>query len=168
MDRSILHRIGAALLLALALPAVSHAQTLHAKLISYEEVPAVSSRGTGRFTADINDNRQTIRYELTYQDLEGTVQQAHIHFAQPGVNGGIVVFLCSNLPNPPTATPACPTPGGTVTGTIAADNVIGGAAAQLLSSGEFDELVTAMRAGLTYANVHSSLVPAGEIRGQIR
>ena len=30
------------------------------------------------------------------------MQQAHIHFAQRGVNGGITVFLCTNLGNGPT------------------------------------------------------------------
>ena len=32
-------------------------------------------------------------YTLRYSDLEGQIRQAHIHFAQKGVNGGIVVFL---------------------------------------------------------------------------
>ena len=42
-----------------------------------------------------------------------------------------------------------------------------GPAGQGLAPGEFDELVRAMRAGATYANVHTTLVPGGEIRGQI-
>ena len=33
---------------------------------------------------------------------------------------------------------------------------------------EFAELVKAIRAGLTYANVHTSKFPGGEIRGQIK
>lgn len=33
---------------------------------------------------------------------------------------------------------------------------------------EFAEILKAIRAGLTYANVHSTKFPAGEIRGQIR
>jgi CHRD domain-containing protein len=39
---------------------------------------------------------------------------------------------------------------------------------QGLEPGAFDELVRAMRAGFTYANVHSNRFPAGEIRGQIK
>ena len=35
-----------------------------------------------------------------------------------------------------------------------------GPAAQGIAAGEFDELVEALRAGVAYANVHSSLVPA--------
>ena len=53
-----------------------------------------------------------------------------------------------------------------MTGTIAAADVIG-PAAQGIAPGEFRELVRAMRAGATYANVHSTTFPAGEIRGQI-
>ncbi len=33
--------------------------------------------------------------------------------------------------------------------------------------GEFDELVSALRAGATYVNVHTDGRPGGEIRGQI-
>ena len=53
-----------------------------------------------------------------------------------------------------------------------ASNVVGpppgGPQPQQLLAGEFDELVAAIRAGVTYANIHSSLSPGGEIRGQIR
>jgi len=34
--------------------------------------------------------------------------------------------------------------------------------------GGLDELIAAMRAGVTYANVHSQVSPGGEIRGQLR
>jgi hypothetical protein len=33
---------------------------------------------------------------------------------------------------------------------------------------EFDELVRAIRAGVTYVNVHSETFPGGEIRGQLK
>jgi CHRD domain len=42
-----------------------------------------------------------------------------------------------------------------------------GPAGQGISAGQFDELVDAIRAGATYANVHTTLYPGGEIRGQI-
>ena len=38
---------------------------------------------------------------------------------------------------------------------------------QGIEAGSFAELVRAMRAGATYANVHSEHFPSGEIRGQI-
>ena len=92
--------------------------------------------------------------------------QAHIHFAQKSVNGAISVFLCSNLGNGPAGTQACP-PSGTISGTIVAANVTAGAAAQGIAAGELAELLAAIRAGKTYANVHSTKFPGGEIRDQI-
>ena len=50
--------------------------------------------------------------------------------------------------------------------TFTAADVIG-PADQGISAGEFDELVKAMRNGVTYANVHSSTFPMGEIRAQL-
>ncbi len=134
-------------------------------LVGYEEVPAVSTAGGGTFQAAISPSADEIRYELSYSALQGNVTQAHIHFGQESVNGGISVFLCSNLGNGPAGTQACP-PSGTVTGTIRPVDVIG-PTAQGIAPGEFAELVKALRAGVAYANVHSSIWPGGEIRGQL-
>ena len=134
-------------------------------LVGYEEAPAVMTDGGGSFRAVISRTADEIRYELTYSGLEGNVTQAHIHFGQKDVSGGISVFLCSNLGNGPAGTQACP-PSGTVTGTIRPVDVIG-PVGQGIAAGEFDELVQALRDGLAYANVHSSLVQTGEIRGQL-
>ncbi len=134
-------------------------------LIGYEEVPAVSTLGGGTFRAAISRSADEIRYELTYDNLQGNTLQSHIHFGQESVNGGISVFLCSNLGNGPAGTQACPQ-SGTVTGTITPVDVIG-PAGQGIAPGEFAELVKALRAGVAYANVHSSLWPGGEIRGQL-
>ncbi len=54
----------------------------------------------------------------------------------------------------------------TVTGTITPANVIG-PAAQGIAAGQWDKIVAAMRAGVAYANVHTTNFPQGEIRGQI-
>jgi glucose-1-phosphate thymidylyltransferase len=70
------------------------------------------------------------------------VLQAHIHFGQPGVNGGIVTLLCTNLGNGPAGTPLCPA-SGTVTGTISAATVVGAAAAQRIAAGELAEVIRA-------------------------
>ncbi|MES2564734.1 MAG: CHRD domain-containing protein [Pseudomonadota bacterium] len=135
---------------------------------------AVSTKATGRFRAAINERADMIEYELNYADLEGTVTQAHIHFGQAHTVGGIVVWLCQTAVNPAPAsvaavTPVCPqnTAGGPVTGTITPAQVLA-QTLQGIDAGEFDELVRAIRAGATYVNVHSSLHPPGEIRGQLR
>ena len=102
-----------------------------------------------------------IDYTLSYSDLEAPALVAHIHFGNRFTSGGISAFLCGGG-----GKPACPTPGGTVTGTIMAADVIG-PAAQGIAPGEFAELIRAIRAGVTYVNVHSTKFPADEIRGQV-
>jgi hypothetical protein len=136
-------------------------------LTGFEEVPAISTSGSGSFQSSINDEAGEIYYGLTFGNLESAVTQAHIHFENRTNNGPIVVFLCSNLPSAPAGTQPCPAGGGTVTGTIRATDIGGGAAAQGLDAGEFDEFVRALRAGATYVNVHSVDRPAGEIRAQL-
>lgn len=146
-----------------------HENRLRAKLRGYQEVPAVSTLASGDFRATIHDNAR-IDYELSYRDLQAPVAQAHIHFGQRAVNGGISVWLCGTAALPgPAGTPVCPsTNPATVTGTITATNVIGPGGAQQLGAGELAELLSAIRAGVTYANVHTSVSPGGEIRGQIK
>lgn len=137
-------------------------------LVGYEEVPALSTGANGEFRARISEDQSNIRYRLSYSDLEGSVTQAHIHLGQKGVNGGISVWLCSNLASPPTpaGVQPCPVPPATISGTITADSVVG-PAGQGLAAGEFAELVRAIRAGATYVNVHSTKYPGGEVRSQI-
>ena len=154
------------LALALALPAAAHDNHYKANLDGFEEVPAVLSPAVGKFTARLNKAGTELAYELRYEDFANTVTQAHIHFAQKGVNGGIVVFLCSNLGNGPAGTPACPPGEGTIAGTMTAANVLG-PGGQGLQARQFDALARAIRAGIAYVNVHSSTFASGEIRGQI-
>jgi hypothetical protein len=142
-------------------------------LIGFQEVPAVSTVGGGEFRARISRDETEIRYELSYSNLEGDVQQSHIHFGQKGVNGGITVFLCTNLNNGPAGTQLCPPAPATITGTITAADVspnipaTAGARTQGIDTGELAELIKAIRAGATYVNVHSTKWPGGEIRAQI-
>ncbi len=142
------------------------------RLTSYQEVPSLSTTGSGTIEIKIDENDDEINYRLTFSNLVGTVTQAHIHFAQPGVNGGITAWLCETgtNPSPAASTPACPMPGGSVNGTIRPADVVpnAGAIAQGIAAGEFEELVDAIRAGYTYANVHSSTFGPGEIRAQIK
>jgi hypothetical protein len=143
-------------------------------LTGFEEVPSVSTRANGQFNARIAKDGRAIDWELSYSDLEGAVQQSHIHIGNTGVNGGISVFLCTNLGNGPVGTQSCPPPPAVISGRIfAADvspNIAATAAArtQGLNTGEIEELVAAMRAGATYVNVHTTLWPGGEVRSQIK
>jgi hypothetical protein len=143
-------------------------ERIRAKLRGFEEVPAISSVATAEFRGKINHDETSIDFELSYNNLESAVQQAHIHFGQKSVNGGIVVFLCTNLGNGPAGTPTCPSPSGTVTGTRGAGDMVNAAAAQGIAAGEFAELIRAIRGGVAYANVHTVGHTGGEIRGQIK
>lgn len=145
----------------------AQAETVRIPLRSYEEVPSVSSGARGSFRADIDKTASQITYELRYRDLEGEVRQAHIHFGQRGVNGGVSVFLCQTTASvdPTGLAPTCPA-SGTVTGVLTIANIIG-PGGQGLAAGEFDELVAAIRAGVAYVNVHSTTFPGGEVRGQL-
>jgi hypothetical protein len=139
------------------------ASHVRADLSGYQEDPAVSTTGHGLFTASIDDNAKLIFFELTYAALEGgATLAAHIHFGGRDHNGGVSAFLCGGGDKPP-----CPPVAGTITGVIDAADVIG-PANQGIEPGSFDELVRAMRAGVTYVNVHTTRWPGGEIRGQIR
>lgn len=134
------------------------------RLTGYQETPAISSTGTGTFTARIDDDAETIRFKLTYTGLTAPAAAAHIHFGARFTAGGVSAFLCGGG-----GKPACP-PGtsdeAVASGTITAADVVG-PTGQGIDPGEFDELVRAIRAGVTYANVHTSNFPSGEIRGQI-
>src|SRR3954470_5408582 len=154
--------------------AIAHDRArLSASLNGYEEVPAISTEANGTFKAQISRGSDEIRYTLVYNgpfNSAGTVTQSHIHIGQEGVSGGISVFLCGTPgfqpPAPTPAPPLCPPPGTPVSGVLTPANVIG-PAAQGVTAGEFAELVRAIRAGVTYANVHTTVHAAGEIRGQI-
>lgn len=143
-------------------------------LNGYEETPAaISTTGNGTFNARIANDGSRIDWELSYNDLQGAVQQSHIHFGAKGTTGGITVFLCTNLGNGPAGTQPCPAPPATISGTIVAADVspnipaTAAARAQGLNTGEMEEFIEAIRAGSTYVNVHSSTWPSGEIRSQI-
>jgi hypothetical protein len=134
------------------------------KLDGYQEVVgpgSISTIGKGELKLKIEDSQ--ISYTLTYT-LENPATVAHIHFAQRHVGGGVIAFLCGGGTKPP-----CP-PGvgspATVSGVITPADILG-PASQGIEPGSFDEAVRAIRAGATYANVHSTRWPNGEIRGQI-
>jgi hypothetical protein len=136
-------------------------------LTGYEETPlTLSTDGFGDFKARVREDR--IEYKLTYGQLEGDVTQAHIHLGGEATTGGISAFLCfTTQPTAPAGTPTCPAGrAGTVRGTIEPTDVIG-PSGQGIDPGEYGELLRAIRAGATYANVHSTKYPGGEIRAQL-
>jgi hypothetical protein len=136
-------------------------------LTGYAETPlALSTSGFGDFRARVRDDR--IEYRLTYGQLEGDVTQAHIHFGSESQSGGISAFLCQRgQATAPAGTPECPAGrAGTVRGAIEPSDVIG-PTGQGIDPGQYGEFLRAIRAGATYANVHSEKYPGGEVRAQL-
>ncbi len=163
MRRLLIVVAGAGLMLALLAPVVAGdgGNKFKASLNGYLETPSVSTAATGSFRARIHST--WIDFTLTDQNLTAAPLFAHIHFGRPDVAGGVAVFLCGGG-----GKPACPAAtSGTVTGTIVAADVVG-PAGQGISATEFAEVVRAIRHGATYANVHTPMFPAGEIRGNIK
>jgi hypothetical protein len=142
-----------------------------ADLSGFQEVPVVSTSGSGRVRLNIiSDDR--IDWELTYEGMEADVTQAHIHVAQRNVNGGIVLWFCgTTIATPPTPGPAgtqvCTPRSGSFSGSFSPASVQT-VATQHFENGNLAEVIDFIQRGLTYANVHTLQSPGGEIRGQIR
>jgi ABC-type amino acid transport substrate-binding protein len=134
--------------------------SFRASLDSFQEVPALSSPGA-RGSLRVWREGERFAFDLRYSGLEGDVLFAHVHLGQRAVNGGVSVFLCGAPGGE-----ACPAPPARVRGSFGTADVVG-PESQGIAPGELEELVRAMRAGVTYANVHTSVWPAGNIRGQI-
>lgn len=160
--RKLLFVIAAAGLLLVALAPIAAGDDdneFTASLNGYLEVPSISTAARGSFRAELRGG-DTLHYRLSIRDFSEDPLFAHIHFARPDVNGGVIAFLCGGG-----GKPVCPR-NGVVTGTVTAADVIG--PGRGITAGEFAELIKAMRNGATYANVHTNTYQPGEIRGNIR
>jgi hypothetical protein len=106
-----------------------------------QEVPAVTTSGTGSVTGTYDANTKILQYNVSWSNLSGTATAAHFHGpAAPGSNATVVVpFTIINNGN-----------SGTATGRDT-----------LTAAQETDFL-----AGKWYFNVHTAAHPSGEIRGQ--
>jgi hypothetical protein len=136
----------------LAKPAVNF--TAH--LVGGNEVPPKDTLAQGQTIFMISDDETMISYRLIVANIEN-VTQAHIHIGAADVNGPVVAFLYGFALIPGKFS------GVLAEGTITAANLVGPLAGHPLS-----DLITEMRAGNTYANVHTMQNPGGEVRGQIR
>ena len=159
---------------SLVSPNLAAAEQFHASFSGFQAVGsltgltgAIPSTGRADLHLYLDETGQTLAYTLTFSSLVAPVTQAHIHFGKHHVPGGIIVWLCGTAVAPgPAGTPSCPT-NGTVTRTIVPGNVVG-PTGQGIAVGDFAGLVAALESDTAYGNIHSTLHPAGEIRGQIQ
>jgi len=129
---------------------------------------AILTNGSGKLTLAVDPKKQIASYALTFSGLTTNIRQAHLHFGQRHVAGGIYVFLCTNLGNGPAGTPSCPdATQGTVSGLIQPANILA-VNSQNITAGDFNALVLGLESNTTYVNVHTLKFPAGEIRGQVQ
>jgi hypothetical protein len=140
---------------------------LAATLSGDQEVPPVASGATGDGTVSISADRSSIDFSLTVTGaFTSALQQAHIHVGGVGVNGPVILFLCSDLPDAPAGVQSCVSTlgaaGGQLSGTLTAADLVAQPGAAT-----FDEAINAMIAGNTYMNVHTANNTGGEIRGQL-
>jgi hypothetical protein len=130
------------------------------------EVPANASRAVGSLYARLSPDGTQFSYKLAVANINN-VTQAHIHCGAAGLNGPIVLWLY------PSGPPSLLIPGNT-TGvlnefTATNANVIARPPSSTCPTGVADlaQLVTLLRTGGAYANVHTQAFPPGEIRDQV-
>ena len=125
------------------------------------------TRAQGQAIFKLSADGTELTYRLIVSNIENVVF-AHIHLGPVDGTGLPVVFLYHDVPPG-----GGPVNGVLAEGTITADDLINDLAGHPLS-----DLIDAMRAGNTYANVHTNDgiaptntgpgdFPGGEIRGQI-
>lgn len=125
-----------------------------AHLSGDEEVPPVETSAQGQALVRTSDSGTALEYRLIVANIED-VFASHIHCAPDGVNGPVGVTLFVGGPVSPD--------GVLAEGTVAAPDE-----ANACGWEDVDDVVTAMRAGSAYVNVHTLEHPPGEIRGQLR
>ena len=158
--------LGGLLALVVNGPALA-ATFFQATLEGAQEFPPVVSSANGTASLTLNDaqTRLEINIQINGLDLDGNqtpdtndnVTGAHIHFAPPQSNGGVVFGFIR--------------PDSDLNG----DLVIDPAAGTIFSAWDLNEgngttlgaQLTNLLNGNLYINVHTLAVPGGEIRGQI-
>ena len=126
-----------------------------AVLKGQNQVPPVETHAQGVFLATLSPDGSQLTFKLHVANIE-EVTASHIHVGASDTNGPVVAFLFS------TESPTGRVDGPLSTGTITAANLVGPLHGESLSA-----LIDAINKGEAYVNVHTTVNPGGEIRGQI-
>jgi hypothetical protein len=130
-------------------PDVSTNQLFTATLNGAQQVPPVPTPGTGTASILFNPDLSTISVNISSTGLLGAITAQHLHVGAAGTNGPVAQDANGNNIELGTANPA--------TGTFTVDN------STAHNPGGF---ISQLQAGNIYTNIHTSLFPNGEIRGQ--
>jgi CHRD domain len=122
----------------LASSALAQVRYFSASLDGAQEVPANASAGQGFGIVRFDASTNAVQLFCYHSSLSAGAVAAHMHQGALGVNGGVVIGLASSSPNTWTGSGVL-TPAQAVT----------------------------LNAGGMYFNVHTTVFPGGEIRGQI-
>ena len=138
--------------------ATEDVEVFEATLSGQNEVPVRPTAGSGR--AQFVSDGTSIRFSVEIDDLMNCTQ-GHIHLERAGANGPVRVFLFPSV----TSTSGGP-PTSTTERIVFAEGTI--TQANILAGVTMAQLLDAMRNGGAYVNFHTTLFPAGEIRGQLQ
>ena len=139
---------------SLAIAAAGH--TFTAALTGQEEVPGVTTAAIGEAGFTLGKEGRELTYTLTVKDM-ANVTAAHIHKGGKGTNGPPVANLFTG-----------PKKTGAFNGTLSEGVLTANDLAGPLYGKTLDDLVTLIKTGEAYVNVHTDAYPAGEVRGQIK
>ena len=135
--------------------------TVHfaATLNGSQEVPAVTTGGTGTFSGSYDPDTEILTYTINYSGLGSAATMGHIHGpAAAGSNADILVDLISTFGGRTMTLGTSGSGAGTVNLKVTAvitTTVTGDSLRKLLDSGN------------AYVNIHTGTNGNGEIRGQI-
>jgi len=155
--RRVLSLAGAAALALLVGSASAEAQTMRftALLSGANEVPGIASGSGGTATVTLNTATRAVTYRVDVYNMPSGTTQAHFHVGGPGVAGPVVVnfVVQPNISND-----------FSISGTATSADLV---PRQAQGIGSWDDFIEALVLGQVYANVHSTVNPGGEIRGQV-
>jgi hypothetical protein len=127
-----------------------------ATLSGGEEKTAVASKTTGDAIFTLSADGKELAYALTVKDIEDAVA-AHVHAGKKGAEGPPVVGLFGG------AKKVGKFSGELAKGTITDKNLVGPLYGKTIA-----DLVSLIKSGDAYVNVHTAKNPGGEIRGQVQ
>ena len=151
-----------------ALPAHAIPVPLSTTLSGANEVPPVVSPGTGQVLASLDAAANTLFLNVTFSGLLANTSAAHIHCCAPLGTNAAVATTVPAFPGFPLGVTA-----GNYSQTLDLTSV-GSYNPQFITNNGGTVasaeavLIAGILAGNSYLNIHTTLNPGGEIRGQLR